>query len=523
MATEKNIPSSQEYSQGQISNHQNTWYFATNQLNLMYILAAGLIMPPKGFGKKYYEDSLNIVPGWIPLFAETVPKRVLDMVIKETDTLKPVIVKLDLSSVQGSGRAVSINNKMSDIRLPDELTNIHSTILIPAPLPTAFIECLYFASKVDKKECEQDAKDYANVPLTKFKRNVKKRLFGGSDQLYLSPQEYFRGNNDVTMDKFLAVGGMTAMMLNCGNMGELSVRACQTTFEGTCTDENFDWENTVLQGLGDWISTGTVPTSGNMLNTLFWGVVREMIQTGVDLGSENTYEDAILDFLRQSKETSDEKTQLAISKLINDLSSLSQLGDKSTTELFKSHTREFRRALILFFLRKRCADLITFNHPLLTERDYLAAALLFAAREKWIGLPLPLRDSPGLDEAVSHRMAKMAHRALKTGLDIGPSPPRCLPLREILSIGANGWNRKQHQAALTLSRAMGWDCLSTRVRIGRGEYKFIVDAGGVNIYLPGEPKAVETEINKEKFFSLMTAERFLDKMYESKARKILTN
>ena len=78
--------------QVQAPKRQGTWYFVTNQLNLMYMLAAGMIMPPKGFGKKYYEDSLNVVPGWIPLFAGTVPKRMLDTVVKENANLRPVIV-----------------------------------------------------------------------------------------------------------------------------------------------------------------------------------------------------------------------------------------------------------------------------------------------------------------------------------------------------------------------------------------------------------------------------------------------
>ena len=39
----------------------------TNHLNLMYILAAGLVMPPAGFGDKYYRDTLECFPGWIPL------------------------------------------------------------------------------------------------------------------------------------------------------------------------------------------------------------------------------------------------------------------------------------------------------------------------------------------------------------------------------------------------------------------------------------------------------------------------
>ena len=50
------------------------WLLVSNHLNLLYMLAAGLVMPPMGFGKKYYQDTLAAYPGWIPLFANDVTK-----------------------------------------------------------------------------------------------------------------------------------------------------------------------------------------------------------------------------------------------------------------------------------------------------------------------------------------------------------------------------------------------------------------------------------------------------------------
>ena len=37
-------------------------FLVTNHLNLMYMLAAGLLMPPAGFGDKYYRDPLECFP-----------------------------------------------------------------------------------------------------------------------------------------------------------------------------------------------------------------------------------------------------------------------------------------------------------------------------------------------------------------------------------------------------------------------------------------------------------------------------
>ena len=64
--------------------------------------------------------------------------------------------------------------------------------------------------------------------------------------------------------------------------------------------------------------------------------------------------------------------------------------------------------MILFFLRRDCADLLEFDDDRLNEADRLAAAVLFGLRDGWLGLPLRLRAVPGLSAAVSYRMARMA-------------------------------------------------------------------------------------------------------------------
>jgi len=482
----------------------------------------GILSLTSRFKKKYYEDSLNLIPGWIPFFVGTIPKRMLDIVVKESTNLKPVIVAVNLSSIEGQAKAVLIDGTIRDIQLPEDLTALHSSIFFPAPLPTAFIESIYFSSKEDKKTCEQDASDYANVPLVHFKRGIQKRLFGRAGQQNLTIKGEFSEKQNISMDKFLAAGGMMAMLMHCGNMGNFATRACQCAFDGFSGDSDSILDGTVVQGLDYWMQNDTEPTFKSLSNDLYWGIVNQIVQTDIDMESQLTFKDVVLDFLNKFKERLDAEHRETLSDLISDLSGLDQFSAKNANELLKTHPHEVRRSLILFFLRKRCADLIDFSHPLLTERDYIAAALLFAAREKWIGLPLHLRDQVELDQAVSHRMAALAHQELKTDINLGPPPPRCLPLRELLTFGSKGWTKKQADAALCLSREMKWPCVSTRIRIGKGEYTFSIDAGGVNIYFPGEVRAVNTEIEQESFFKMMADIRFIDKKYEKKARKFLT-
>jgi len=522
MEKQETIEFSKPILQAQTLEKQLKWYFVTNQLNLLYMLAAGMIMPPKGFGEKYYEDSLNVAPGWIPLFSGVIPRQALNAAVKESRNLKPVIVVLNLSSIKGGARAVSLNRKVSDIRLPEELTVLHPCIFIPAPLPTAFIECFHFANKEDKMAFEQDATDYANVPIGHWKRIIRKQLFAKPSHGYWPENDSFSGSLNIPLDTFQAAGGIMAMLLNCGNLGKFSMLACQTAFDGVPSDKKLQLEGTILEGLEHWMRHGMKPSSKDVLNNLYWGIVDQIVQNEINMNRSLTLNDTVLNYLEQFKEKTENKYRKALSDLILDLKELShQFGSKNTTELLKSHPKEVRRALILFFLHKRCLDLIRFSHPLLTEYDYIAAALLFAARQKWIGVPLELRDFPGADRAISHRMAAMAHQVLKTDLDLGPPPARCRPLRELLLPEADRWTKRQLDAALYLARSMKWHCIKTRIRIGKGDYKLRIDSGGINIDFPGEVRAVDTKIEKEKFFEMMEAKRFIDKKNEIKALNIL--
>ena len=82
------------------------WHLPTNQLNLMYMLAAGLVTGPKGFGRKYYQDALSIYPGWLPLFAEAIPGAALDLAVSEAGHLRRVVVALDLAGLKGPVQAL---------------------------------------------------------------------------------------------------------------------------------------------------------------------------------------------------------------------------------------------------------------------------------------------------------------------------------------------------------------------------------------------------------------------------------
>ena len=99
-------------------------------------------------------------------------------------------------------------------------------------------------------------------------------------------------------------------------------------------------------------------------------------------------------------------------------------------------------------------------------------------------------------------------------------PSRPLPLRELFFLGPKGWSTAQKDAALTLARECKWGFIQTRVNLGKGDYWLSVDGSGMHIIVAGEAKAVETEVDREKFSGALASAPISDKQYR-KVRDLL--
>ena len=477
------------------------WQLVTNQRNLFYMIAAGLIMPPKGFGKKYYQDTLSAFPGWVPLFAETVPKAAIEWSVSEKSHLLPCLATVDLSHMRGTVMAVGSDGELKEIAFPEGLDGTERFLFVPAPLPINWIASIGFRSREDKVACETDVRDFANVPLLDFKREVTARVFAQSSDWTWPPADLGLANIDTTMDVPLAAGAMMAMLLHVGNLGDIGMRASRLALDSEVGIAE-SISDPMISALGAWLQTGHLPESSDVSKNLFWGIVDKVVacrSSAIPVIAQ----DVALAHLESSSETLDERMKPALYKLAGDLRTVAGFTDSTVTEIFERHPKPFSRVMMLFFLREKCADLLEFKHPLLTEPDYVAAAILFAAREGWLGLPIQLRDVPGLQPAVSHRMAALAHRMGETCIDLGSPPPRPLPLRELFAPASKTWGSTQKDAALVLARESKWDCIQTRVNLGKGNYRLVVDGTGVNIIFDGEAKAVATEVDQDRFFFLL--------------------
>ena len=487
----------------------------TNHLNLMYMLAAGLVMPPAGFGDKYYRDTLECFPGWIPLFLDKVPRDAIESSTREAGHLKPIIVRISLPGMSGNLIAFGEHGPR-ELHFPDQLDGTEGMLLVPAPLPTSRIDSIVFQTAADKRACERDAKDFGNVPLEDFNRKFGKTLFTKAPDTTWPPGGG-PAERAVPLERPLAAGGVMAMLLLFGNLGEQAVRACRNAFDPVGDEAQHADEPPILAGLATWMRNGVEPLSApaepgtdriglqNALQArLFWEAVERLVRWR-DSGPAGSAETAMLDHLANASASLDPRAQAGIRKLHDTLESLTGLADATASELFDRHDTPLAHALTLFFLRRDCVDLFDYRSDRLDETDWLAAAILFGIRDGWLSLPLRLRAHPGLANAVSHRMAKMSHRIAGTGLDLGEPPARVRPLRELFGDGTT-WRAGEKSAALELSRARKWDCVHTRINLGPGEYRLTVKGGSTLIDLPGEPR-ITPEIDPERFFALLEGAR----------------
>ncbi len=495
------------------------WLLVTNHLNLLYMLAAGLIMSPRGFGARYYQDPLGIYPGWIPLFANNAPAAAVKQALSESKHLKPCLLSLNLSSLSGNIKGTGADNRVRDLVFPDETdSNIH-TILIPAPLPIIWIEAIIFRSRAEKTAVLSDAGDFKNVPLTKFKTEVKKNFFTGKSGPDWPVEAADLPNIDRPVNAPMAAGAMMTMLLKMANSGAAAKEASRLAFEPDHIVPS-KLADPLVSSVGEWQRSGQMPdNTTDVLKQLFWGAVDYLI-AGQSSDSRTSDFDLILSYLKSAATKLEAKLKEPLLRLSNDLKMLVSFGDRTITELFERHPKSFSRVMTLFFLRETCADLLEFSHPLLKEKDYLAAAILFAARDGWLNLPLELRDFPGLQEAVSHRMAAMAHRMAGTGLSLGTPPPGPKPLIELFDLRERTWNKNQREAALFLARDCKWPCIQTIITLGKGKYRMEVDGRGTHIFMEGETATLTTEVDTKQFSFHLRRRRFTNKQ-EQKTRTLL--
>ena len=483
-----------------------SWQMVTNQSNLFYMIAAGMIMPPDGFRGKYYLDTVSAYPGYLPIFPNYVSQSAVNISISEKEHLLPCVISLKLGNLVGPVKIITQQGVVKDVTFPDEVDNSCQLMLVPAPLPMNYVSSITYRSREDKLRCEKDASDFNNVDLSTYSAKTSVNAFTKLKDLVWPPQEIVVPSIDIPLAVPMAAGAIMGLLLNMNQRGDLLMAAGTLAF-GPETSQPELASYPVISAMSDWLQKGGEIESSDVKKKLFWDIVSRVADSKYSVDQSSGI-DVAIDYLENMpSDCFDEKTRDYGKQLAVDLRGILGLADRSISEMFERHPKSVSRAMTLFVLRENIEDFLEFTNPQLTDADYILAAILFSAKEGWIGLSKDLRQIPGLNEAVTHRMAVIAHRISETRLELGQPPERPQSLLELLSPKMSTMSKIQKKAALYIARELKWDCIQTRINLGKGDYRLGVTTTGIQLTLDGDINAVITEVLVNEFIDKLRGEK----------------
>jgi hypothetical protein len=501
---------------------KDRWFLPSNHYNLMSWQSAGMVLPHHNM-EKYYPDCTEISPGWIPVFLNRIPQQARDAATSRSGHF--ALLEIDISKFSGLVFGVTYEGDLKEINLPLADRQDMSSLFIPAPLPATCIASVTFETPAARDSYLERSSEISNIPANAFHIGIGKCPMTADDfaaQSTWPPKVLPEPLPVFAVDSISAQGASAALLFAFGNLNDDTVDACRLAFEA-CIDGLFTADSPFRKRVDQLMSFGIKPTIAELRSRLFWGVVERIVKPPEVDGSPSDAGFAVLHFLEQES-----AAELPIAgkfqELIDDLRGASGLARYTHKELFEKHPGPFSHALLLFFLRQHSDELLEFAAPdfSVTTIDKIAAAILFASRDGWQGIPQAVHETSGIYAAVVQRMALAAHKLAHTNLDLGTPPARCQPLRELLAPKGGKLSKQQNEASISLARKLDWpDVIETRIRVGKGEYRLEVGSGGFDLILPGEVKAVESTVATESLLRHLSQQIGVPAKVDLEVRKIL--
>lgn len=486
------------------------WHLVTNHQNMLYMLAAGMVMGPAGFRGKHYSDPLSVYPGWIPLFRDKVqvPADALNHATRERKHLLACIASFDLTDLSGPVRLLSRDGRMRDVASPAARKRKDDiALLVRAPLPPTLLSSINFSSSEDRQAFESAANDVSNVDLSPYQIEIAESLFSSDTEVAWpaeQPQELPLEDGSDTIPVFgQALGGVLAMLHHTANHSNLGLAAFRlVTGDARSIDSDLVQNDPILAELPNWIDGSEISGQVDTRARLFWGVIQTLVDTQTQKRPQTPI-DAVLAYLENQLDLLPEmEFRPRLERLIADMRGFLGLGGGTITELLERHKGSLSRPLLLFCLREHCTDLLEFSHPLLKDAEYILAGILFGVRDSWLQLPKELRD-PDLSTYVAFRMADAEHRKRAENLAMS-APPRPKPLRELFTSPSDVWSGMKRDVAVELASECNWnDCFQTHITLAESP----VDDGlpesferkGLRVVLPGRVTTVTEEMDEIQF------------------------
>ena len=372
---------------------KNRWLMATNTANLRMIIAQGVISGPDGF-KKYYSDTLELFPGYIPLFRNRIQQDILNYVISEDQGLTPCILEFDLKKIEGIAKTVD-NGRVFDLSLKEVDENCSDLLLLFAPVPLCCLSKVIFKSNTDIEAFENDAELYSNVPISKLKLHYSKKdqkLFEAKSDITDYPIEKYKSielniKNDINYNKVYAFGGMLANLFYYAKNGKMS----NEIFSSSCLGKKVS-DDGVLSNIVNSFYSSIENVVDN--NDLYHSIV------DIAVKSRDVKED-IITFLESNQKTV---------KIAEKLKNFVTISDKPVSQEFSEAKTLLGKLLLMLFHREDTEALMEYNLDIFTEEEYLAFSIMFGIRDKFIKEPKFLREFNGLQDFISAKMANYAHQ-----------------------------------------------------------------------------------------------------------------
>jgi len=488
-------------------------YYLTNQMNLKEILSCGLIKPQEGYPpEKHYQDLLHLTPGRLPLLMDKVPAAALELVCQEEDFLFPVLLRLEPAELaEYPCLAMSGPSAPVPTRVGEAMEAGAEQVVLEGVLPTSLVSDVYFGNPANKKSFQKEVKRAANVDLAWIKERQKKGLFGGKRPVHLEQLSELplvggaRGWRDFLETE--ARGGVLAqLLLGCPPEQGWKAVVDASLGLGTSPAARSDlpaWAGEVLPA---WLHGECLPPGAGGEGRVLWALLNKL---GRKRGRAEPPARGLIKTLRETAAELDEPLRERLQLRADQLEDLTGVGDLSHDEFF-GQTRAVLGGLLLFLLCKDSRTLAS-DRALAWEAYDLAplvARLLCGAWEGWTQLPANLRGEAKVGRMVTDAMARW-HNSRVSGRPAAPEPPAQAPEASPHTVSPadqfseEAWRLEQvQQAARTLCRRMGWDCLRTVIPLPPGSYELGVKPDGAHLVVAGEVK-VEVEVIRERFVELL--------------------
>lgn len=526
------------------------WRFATNHLNLLMMLAMGMISEPETIGKKYTQDSLSIHTGFLPLFPKPVPKSVLNYnVEKHTDLLKPCILSLNKNEL-GQWLNFLPNKKVlawigQNWQWLDMFQDDFSQViclLIPTPLPISLIEKIMFQHKEDLQAYIDRSMDTNNViqhiPTTangtEFRTTKKTELVSVENLKKSLPAISSNADNQppITDDKSLQVNTniSTAPFANQAIMDVIEKDLAEekipvASFANACGAilAYLSWlantnlkanelltsmkihsvgslQDSLLRDISLWLTHNGNYHSQSMTNESFLLLMTAIISQKSNPQYAST-RDIILDQLQQIAKRSE-----ASSDFITDLTNLATFPSETVLSLFGKHTKSFARSVILFFSQPDITSLWHVNqsaqfkgHMIVDEMTILLATLLFAVSDGWLSLSNELKTYANNSLTIANIMAQIAYDTTLAQNNYYLSQINLSLLQILLE---ENWKPVHNNLAIALAEQYGWQCVSTKIILPK-KTQLTVEKGQVCVNFEGDDFKLTTDVDKQRFFGYL--------------------